>query len=66
MSHARTIKLDQRAFKRGFDDVVTLKPLRDAMSALVVHRSSKSGKFVVSSTIRADRNGNDQGSTRKK
>lgn len=51
---ARSVRLDERAFNRGVDEVLRLKPLVRAMKGMVssgkattVSRETKSGKFIV-------------------
>ena len=45
MSEGHTVKLDRNAFNRGFEDMITLRPLRDAVTA-AVKSASKSGEVI--------------------
>lgn len=48
---SRTVRIDERAFNRGVDEVIHLKPIRRAMAALLskgkVQMPSGKGKTVV-------------------
>ena len=47
MSEGHTVKLDRNAFNRGVEDMITLRSLREVISA-VVRGASKSGEVVTS------------------
>jgi hypothetical protein len=54
MTDSQTIKLSRSAFKRGFDDVITLRPLREAItgSAPKADGKSSSGERWIVTGIR--------------
>jgi len=43
---ADTVYLDKRAFKKGVRDIMTLRPIRDAVSAAVTGAKSSSDRFA--------------------
>ena len=45
MTEVHSVKLDRSAFNRGVEDMITLRPLRDVVSAFV-RSASKSGAVV--------------------
>ena len=60
MSEAHYVRLDRNAFNRGFEDIITLKPLRDAVSG-VIHKTEPGKKSSsVMSTISVQRGSNEQ------
>lgn len=48
MSDAHTVKIDRSAFARGVEEVMTLRPLRDAVSAVLSgNKGPSTSKLVV-------------------
>jgi len=46
MGHATTMKFNQQAFRRGVDDIMTVKPLRDAVTSLVKLKHPSAGSTL--------------------
>jgi hypothetical protein len=44
---AKTLKFDERAFRRGVDDVFTLRPLRQAVKSFAKMSAAKRGKTTI-------------------
>ena len=65
MSEGHSVKIDRRAFNRGFDDILTLRPLREAVESVISSKSGTSeGRGLRTITAGTGRDGGERAGTR--